>query len=121
MKKFLSLITTLLIFSQVSAKHHESDKLKSIFNGKNHDGWSQKNGSAIYRVENGAIVGKTNEGSPNSFLCSNKLYGDFELQFEVNLINNELNSGVQIRSQTKELNEKKRQEVKNLVESMVHR
>ena len=108
MKKFLSLITTLLIFSQVSAKHHESDKLKSIFNGKNLDGWSQKNGSAIYRVENGAIVGKTNEGSPNSFLCSNKLYGDFELQFEVKLINNELNSGVQIRSQTKELNEKEK-------------
>jgi hypothetical protein len=55
-----------------------------------------------------AIVGKTMEGSPNSFLCTDKLYGDFELQFEVKLINDELNSGVQIRSQTKELNDKEK-------------
>ena len=82
--------------------------MKSIFNGKNLDGWSQKNGTASYRVQNGAIFGKTNEGSPNSFLCSNKLYGDFELHFEVKLFNDELNSGVQIRSQTKELNDKEK-------------
>ena len=108
MKKFLSLITALLLFSHVSAKHHKSDELKSIFNGKNLDGWSQKNGTATYRVEDGTIVGKTKEGSPNSFLCSNKLYGDFDLQFEVRLINDELNSGVQIRSQTRELNDKEK-------------
>ena len=67
-----------------------------------------KNGSASYRIEKGTIVGKTMEGSPNSFLCTDKLYGDFELQFEVKLINDELNSGVQIRSQTKELNDKEK-------------
>ena len=108
MKKFLSLITALLLFSNVSAKHHKSDELKSIFNGKNLDGWSQKNGTATYAVDKGAIIGKTNEGSPNSFLCSDKLYGDFELQFQVKLINNELNSGVQIRSQCKELTDKEK-------------
>ncbi len=83
MKKFLSIITAVLLFSQVSAKHHKSDELKSIFNGKNLDGWSQKNGTATYAVDKGAIIGKTNEGSPNSFLCSDKLYGDlpFFLQF----------------------------------------
>jgi hypothetical protein len=48
------------------------------------------------------------EGSPNSFLCSDKLYGDFELHFQVKLINNELNSGVQIRSQCKELTDKEK-------------
>ena len=100
-KKFLSIFVSLLFFYQLSAKDHKSDDLKSIFNGMNLDGWSQKNGTASYRVQNGAIFGKTNEGSPNSFLCSNKLYGDFELHFEVKLINDELNSGVQIRSQTK--------------------
>ena len=51
---------------------------------------------------------KNHGGSPNSFLCTDKLYGDFELQFEVKLINDELNSGVQIRSQTKELNDKEK-------------
>tara|TARA_Y100001968_G_scaffold37624_2_gene28863 strand:+ start:1515 stop:2177 length:663 start_codon:yes stop_codon:yes gene_type:complete len=71
-----------------------------LFNGKNLNGWIQKNGTATYRIEGDAITGKTNEGSPNSFLCTKKLYGDFELEFEVK-VSNQLNSGVQIRSQTK--------------------
>jgi hypothetical protein len=100
------LLTVLTNFSL--AKHHEKGDFKSIFNGKNLDGWTQKNGTATYRIEKDAIVGKTKEGSPNSFLCTDKLYGDFELQFEVKLINDELNSGVQIRSQTKELNDKEK-------------
>ena len=71
----------------------------ALFNGQNLKGWSQKNGTAKYRVEGNTIVGKTNEGSPNSFLCTDKLYGDFELRFEVK-VDRELNSGVQIRSKT---------------------
>ncbi len=73
----------------------------SLFDGKTLDGWIQKNGTATYRVENGTIVGQTTPGSPNSFLCTEKEYGDFELEFDVKLMNDELNSGVQIRSQTK--------------------
>jgi len=73
----------------------------SLFDGMTLDGWIQKNGTASYRVDDGTIVGKTAKGSPNSFLCTEQEYGDFELEFEVLLLNNELNSGVQIRSQTK--------------------
>ena len=72
----------------------------NLFNGKNLDNWIQKNGTATYRIEGDAITGKTTPGSPNSFLCTKKLYGDFELEFEVK-VHNQLNSGVQIRSQTK--------------------
>ena len=73
------------------------------FDGKTLDGWIQKNGLATYRVEDGAIVGTSAKNSPNSFLCTEKDYGDFELTFDVKLFNPELNSGVQIRSQTKAL------------------
>lgn len=73
----------------------------SLFDGKTLDGWIQKNGTATYRVEDGAIVGRTTPGSPNSFLCTVDDYGDFELTFEVKLFDAELNSGVQIRSQTR--------------------
>lgn len=72
---------------------------KSLFDGKTLNGWTQKNGTAKYEVVDGTIRGTTNEGSPNSFLCSNELYGDFELEFEVK-VHNKLNSGVQIRSTT---------------------
>lgn len=77
------------------------DGWTSLFDGKTLDGWVQKNGTASYRVENGTLVGKTTEGSPNSFLCTEKNYGDFELELEVK-VDPRLNSGVQIRSKTKE-------------------
>ncbi|QDU01511.1 hypothetical protein V6x_11910 [Gimesia chilikensis] len=74
-----------------------------LFNGKNLNGWTQHNGTATYKVEDGTIVGTTSEGSPNSFMCTTKNYGDFELEFEVKVAD-ELNSGCQIRSQQKDGN-----------------
>lgn len=74
-----------------------------LFNGKNLDGWTQHNGTATYKVVDGTIVGTTSEGSPNSFMCTKKNYGDFELEFEVKVAD-ELNSGCQIRSQQKDGN-----------------
>ncbi|HEX9794502.1 MAG TPA: DUF1080 domain-containing protein [Planctomycetota bacterium] len=79
---------------------------QSLFDGKTLAGWTQRNGTATYRVESAgtadaAIVGRTTEGSPNSFLCTNRDYSDFELKFEVK-VDSQLNSGVQIRSQTQD-------------------
>lgn len=71
-----------------------------LFDGKSLDAFIQRNGTAAYRVEDGCMVGRTNEGSPNSFLCTKQEYSDFELRFEV-LVDDELNSGVQIRSASK--------------------
>ncbi len=77
----------------------EGEGWKSIFNGQDLSGWSQKNGLATYAAEDGAVVGRTAKNSPNSFLCSERDYGDFELTFEV-MVDRELNSGVQIRSKS---------------------
>ena len=77
----------------------QSHGFVDLFNGKDLTGWTQRNGTATYRVEGDAIVGKTSDGSPNSFLCTDQLYGDFELQFDVK-VDPRLNSGVQIRSQS---------------------
>ena len=84
--------------AQHAAEHPDAGYV-SLFDGKSLEGWTQLNGTATYRVEGDAIVGKTNEGSPNSFLCTDKLYGDFDLMFEVK-VDDRLNSGVQIRSRT---------------------
>ena len=53
-----------------------------LFNGKDLEGWEQRNGTATYKVEDGCVLGTTSEGSPNSFLCTKKDYGDFELVYE---------------------------------------
>jgi len=70
----------------------------NLFNGRSLDGWSIHSGFATYRVEDGAIVGTAVKGSPNTFLCTDKEYGDYILEFEVKC-DPSLNSGVQIRSQ----------------------
>ena len=71
-----------------------------LFNGKNLKGWKKLNGAAEYRIEDGAIVGVSRVNTPNTFLCTDKTYGDFilELSFKVD---EGLNSGVQFRSNSK--------------------
>lgn len=73
---------------------------KNLFNGKNLDGWEQLNGKAKYEVKNGEIIGTTVPKEPNSFLATKEQYGDFILELEL-LVNNEMNSGIQIRSESK--------------------
>ncbi|HEY2158474.1 MAG TPA: family 16 glycoside hydrolase, partial [Isosphaeraceae bacterium] len=67
-----------------------------LFDGKTLDGWKVNGGTASYKVEDGAIVGTTVEGSPNTFLCKGG-YKDFVLALEVKC-DPRLNSGVQVRS-----------------------
>jgi len=68
-----------------------------LFDGKTLNGWEQLNGKAIYKVEDGAIVGISVPGSPNSFLCTKKVFTDFILELDFK-VDPGLNSGVQIRS-----------------------
>lgn len=81
-----------------SGGHEPANDWISLFDGKTLQGWRQRNGTATYAVVDGAIVGTTTKGSPNSFLCSERFFGDFELDLEVKLFDDDLNSGIQIRS-----------------------
>ena len=100
MLRFSLLSLTLLAFSSLPLAKAE-DKWVSLFDGKTLDGWKvASHGKAKYEVKDGTIHGITIEGSPNTFLASEKEYGDFELEFEVK-VHDKLNSGVQIRSREK--------------------
>jgi hypothetical protein len=68
-----------------------------LFDGRSLAGFVQRGGEAVYSVEDGAVVGRTVQGTPNSFLCTEKEFEDFILEFEVK-VDPGLNSGVQIRS-----------------------
>ncbi len=93
------LILALALVLSATTAWGEDGGFVSLFDGKTLDGWTQRNGIATYRVEDGAIVGRTAPKSPNSFLCTDKAYCDFELLFEVK-VDPGLNSGVQIRSRS---------------------
>lgn len=75
----------------------QGEGFRPLFDGKTLAGFTIRSGTATYKVEDGTIVGTTAEGSGNTFLTTDKEYGDFELTFEVK-VDNALNSGVQIRS-----------------------
>lgn len=95
MKKIYLLAVLLGCVSVVSAQNWES-----LFNGKNLNGWKKLNGKAEYKVVDGAIVGVSKMGTPNTFLATRKTYSDFILEFDFK-VDEGLNSGVQLRSESK--------------------
>lgn len=68
-----------------------------LFDGQTLDGWVKRGGDAAYRVDNGAIVGECLPSRMNTFLCSEKEFGNFilKLEFKFDVPGN---SGVQFRS-----------------------
>ena len=87
---FVYLIITSSLFAQ-------SD-FTNLFDGKDLNGWKRVVGNGEYAVENNMIVGTTVAGSPNTFLVTEKNYGDFILEFDAKIDDTASNSGVQIRS-----------------------
>jgi len=69
-----------------------------LFDGKSLAGWKTLGGGADYKVIDGAIVGSSRPGIPNSFLVTEKNYRDFILEFDVRQDVGPTNSGVQFRS-----------------------
>lgn len=96
-KILLPMVFMMLVLTTVAK---QNDGWQSLFNGKDLTGWHQLNGKADYRVVNGEIVGTTVANTPNSFLATDKDYGDFILELDL-LVANDMNSGIQFRSISK--------------------
>jgi hypothetical protein len=104
MKNYLRIITLLAacgVANSLPAASHGNDGWKSLFDGKTLKGWCVVQGFANYYAEDGTIVGRTAVGSPNTFLTTYDHFTDFELEFEVK-VDDGLNSGVMIRSHTRD-------------------
>jgi len=89
------LLVVLSIVSCTTVAH--AAEWVNLIDGNTLNGWTVESGFAKYEVQDGVIVGSTVEGSPNTFLCTEKEYGNFILEFDV-MVDAGLNSGVQIRS-----------------------
>ena len=61
------------------------------------NGWNQKGGEANYAIKEDAVVGSTVHDTPNSFLTTDRMYGDFILELDYK-VDSTMNSGIQIRS-----------------------
>lgn len=67
-----------------------------LFNGSDLTGW--EGDPFFWKVEDGVLVGKTPGIAYNDFLATEQEYADFILRFQVLLVDNAGNSGVQFRS-----------------------
>lgn len=98
-RKLITSLAGIAFLLSLPSCSFSQDQWISLFDGETLEGWSIHSGHAKYRVEDGAIVGQAVKNSPNSFLCTDGEFSDFILEFEVLLEDEELNSGVQFRSQ----------------------
>jgi hypothetical protein len=76
-----------------------ADSFKPLFDGKTFDGW--EGNLRAFRIEDGAVVGGTlKKNIPrNEYLCTTRSYRDFELKLKFKLLGDNVNAGVQFRSQ----------------------
>lgn len=92
MKKFTLLFSAFLLFAAFGC----SNGYKSIFNGKNLDGWII-HGTELWYVEDGLLVCESGPDKEYGYLSTEKFYDDFELKVEF-LQEADGNSGVFFRS-----------------------
>jgi len=99
MKNFKRLLlANLVLLASASFAQKQSGGWTNLFDGKTFNGWKKVAGSADYKVEDGQIVGTTVLNSPNTFLITEKEYGDFVLELDVKIMDTTANSGIQFRS-----------------------
>lgn len=94
---FLAAASALLILGSCAEEKKDDTPWVHLFNNKDLSGWTQKGGTADYKVVDQMIVGTTKHNTPNSFLTTDKLYGDFILELDYK-VDSTMNSGIQIRS-----------------------
>jgi hypothetical protein len=87
-----------LFVSNLASSIVWADQKVEIFNGKDLTGWTKRGGKATYKVENGEVIGRSAPNTTNTFMCTDKDYADFELEYDFKIADRDFNSGVQIRS-----------------------
>ena len=90
-------IVLAIVFFNCKETPKDNTPWQPLFDGETLNGWHQLGGKAIYTVRDQAIVGTTVHNTPNSFLTSDKMYGDFILELDYK-VDSTMNSGIQIRS-----------------------
>lgn len=96
--KSRSIVIIAVFFLSVTLFAQGPGTWQPLFNGKDLSGWKRLGGTAEYSVEDGVIVGRTVMNSRNTFLVTEKEYGDFVLEADIWVEDEEGNAGIQTRS-----------------------
>lgn len=96
MKKLLGCVIISLLC--ICCGTADGEEFTSIFDGQTWEGW--EGSKDFFRIEDQAIVaGSLDRKIPkNQFLCTEQVYGDFELRVKVKFTSTENNAGIQFRT-----------------------
>jgi 3-keto-disaccharide hydrolase len=94
--KVASFTSLIVLFALATVTIAAEEGFVQLFDGESLDGWTKHGGGATYRIEGDCIVGEVGPGS-NTFLCTDKEYGDFIFKVQLKL-DVPGNSGIQFRS-----------------------
>ena len=105
--KYMTIALLAMLCAAPLAGAQGDDEWVDLFDGESLEGWLSLGGTAPFTVEDGVIVGRTVpgrevdgervSGTGNTFLCTERHYGNFILELEFQ-VDPGMNSGVQIRS-----------------------
>lgn len=98
----VSTLAAVLAGSVFGAESAADSKLEPIFNGRDLAGWKSTGVNPFWRVEQGVLIGESDEAKTENLLWSEKEYGDFVLEFEVRWTG-EIDSGVEFRKPSVQL------------------
>ena len=82
--RFVAAALVLAALGALAPRSHAADPaLRPIFNGKDLTGFKVPAGTPQWRVENGVLIGQSDEKMTGSMLLTEKSYGDFIWEAEV--------------------------------------
>lgn len=96
-KKTFFYLLTMMILSSCNKGKTVNESWIDLFDGESLTGWTIKGGDGSYEIQDNTIVGITKNNTANTFLVTDKTYGDFILELDAK-IDSTINSGIQIRS-----------------------
>ena len=97
-------VLAMIVWCAVPVLASAEDDWVALLDGDSISEWTVEGESkASFTYEGGIVTGQPVGHNPkNSFLCSPRLYGDFELAFSFRITPPSLNSGVQFRSRVRD-------------------
>ena len=103
--RFLATAACMLLSALVVAQ--TSDGFTSMTNGTDLSNWETYGGEAPYTLSGDTITGTAIINTPNTFLCTERPYGDYIMELEFN-DDAPLNSGVMLRAQWRQMEDIRR-------------
>lgn len=96
----LLIVTSTFLYScNGKDSNQTSGNWRDLFDGETLDGWKSVMGNATFEVKDGVIVGTAVANTPNTFLITEEIFGDYILEVDIMINHESSNSGIMTRGQ----------------------